>query len=567
MSPSETPTEHEYHEVVVVGTGFAGLAQAIALREAGVDDVVLLEKSAARDGVGGTWRDNTYPGCACDIPSHMYSLSTDPNPDWSRSYSPQPEIREYLERVADRRDLRGLVRFSTELVGAVWDEESRTWTVDTRAGDAGGEARTYRCRFLVSGMGALHRPSVPTLPGIERFGGASFHSAQWRHDVDLRGKRVAVVGTGASAVQFVPQIAGDAASVSIYQRTPPWVLPKADHPMRASVQGLFRRHPGVHRAYRAALYAGLDARAVAFMSRPELVRPLERLARRHIERSITDPALVDRLTPRYSIGCKRVLVSNDYYPALAREDVDVVTTGIDEVTEHGIVDADGVERAADVIIYGTGFHVTDAFDHLTLTGRGGRTLREHWAERGAVTHLGMTVPDFPNLFLLLGPNTGLGHHSVVFMIECQARYVAQAVAAVHGAGCSGLDVRPATAARFQADVQRRLDRGIWTRGGCTSWYLDAAGVNRTIWPGFTARYWWATRHFRPEEYEFFGRASDEAWSGTGDATDDRVAPGPADRAGSAPVTDQALLDHRRDQHAVGAVQAAAGQAAPAARAR
>ncbi|MDL5157840.1 flavin-containing monooxygenase [Actinomycetospora termitidis] len=490
-----------FSEVVIVGSGFSGLGQALALREAGITDVVILEK--ADQGVGGTWRDNTYPGCACDIPSHMYSLSTDPNPRWSRSYSPQPEIHDYLEHVADRHDLRRLIRFSTEMTGATWDEESRTWTVHTTTGE-------YRCRFLVSGVGALHLPSTPALPGVERFRGETFHSAQWRHDVDLRGKRVAVVGTGASAIQFVPQIAPLVSELTLFQRTPAWVLPKGDHPIGEWRKRLFEKAPVVQRAYRGAVYAALESRAFGFMSRPELLRPAEWVARKHIERSISDPDLVDRLTPRYSLGCKRVLVSNDYYPALARPNVDVVSSGIAEVTEHGVVDHDGVEHPADVIVYGTGFHVTDAFDGLEFTGRGGRTLRQSWGELGMRTHYGMTVTDFPNLFLLLGPNTGLGHNSVVFMIECQARYVAQAISTVHELGCSGLDVRAEVLQRSNAAVQRRLEKGIWTRGGCTSWYLDAAGVNRTIWPGFTVRYWAETRRFRAADFEFFGRASDLA---------------------------------------------------------
>ncbi|GAA4842178.1 NAD(P)/FAD-dependent oxidoreductase [Actinomycetospora corticicola] len=507
-----------FSEVVIVGSGFSGLGQALALREAGITDVVMLEK--APRGVGGTWRDNTYPGCACDIPSHMYSLSTDPNPDWSRSYSPQPEIHDYLERLADRHDLRRLIRFSTEMTGATWDEESRTWTVHTTTGE-------YRCRFLVSGMGALHLPSKPTLPGAERFRGETFHSAEWRHDVDLRGKRVAVVGTGASAIQFVPQIAPLVSQLTLFQRTPAWVLPKGDHPIGTWRKRLFEKAPLIQKAYRGALYAGLESRAIGFMSRPELLRPAEWIARKHIERSISDPALVDRLTPRYSLGCKRVLVSNDYYPALARPNVDVVASGIAEVTEHGVVDHDGVEHPADVIIYGTGFHVTDSMDGLEITGRDGRTLRSAWAEHGMRTHYGITVTDFPNLFFLLGPNTGLGHNSVVFMIECQARYVAQAISAVHGYGCSGLDVRAEVMQRSDAAVMQRLEKGIWTRGGCTSWYLDAAGNNRTIWPGFTLRYWAETRRFRPEDYEFFGRSSDFAVPTTGAADSTGRAPVPA----------------------------------------
>lgn len=496
MSAPETT-----HEVVVVGSGFAGLGQLLALRRAGVTDVVLLEKA---DALGGTWRDNTYPGCACDIPSHMYSLSDVPNPDWSRSYSPQPEIRDYLERLADDHDLRRHVRFGQEMTGATWDEQDRTWAVHTRGGT------TWRARFLVAGTGALHLPHVPDLPGAATFAGPAFHSARWDHDVDLRGRRVAVIGTGASAIQFVPEIAGVAAEVQLYQRTPAWVLPKNDEPLSPRRRRFFARHPRAHRAYRAAMYAALESRAVAFHAHPAALKPIEALVARHIERSVGDPDLAARLTPDYSIGCKRVLVSNDYYPALARPDVEVITGGVQEVRPGSIVDGDGTERAVDVIVYGTGFHVTDAMDRLEITGRAGRTLRQVWAEHGMATHLGMTVSDFPNLFLLLGPNTGLGHNSVVFMIECQTRYVAQAITAVHATGMGGLDVRAEVQQRSNAAVQRRLRRGIWTRGGCTSWYLDAAGVNRTIWPGFTVRYWWRTRRFEPADFELFGRAADAA---------------------------------------------------------
>ena len=496
MSTPETT-----HEVVVVGSGFAGLGQLLALRRAGITDVVLLEKA---DALGGTWRDNTYPGCACDIPSHMYSLSDVPNPDWSRSYSPQPEIRDYLERLADSHDLRRHVRFGQEMTGATWDEQDRTWTVHTRGGT------TWRTHFLVSGTGPLHLPHVPDLPGADGFTGPSFHSARWDHDVDLRGKRVAVIGTGASAVQFVPQIAGVAAEVQLYQRTPAWVLPKGDEPLSEGRRRFFVRHPRAHRAYRAAVYAALESRAVAFHAHPALLRPVEWLATKNIERAIADPDLVAKLTPDYSIGCKRILVSNDYYPTLARPDVEVITGGVREVRVASIVGGDGTERDVDVIIYGTGFHVTDAFDRLEIRGRGGRTLREVWHEGGMTTHLGMTVTDFPNLFLLLGPNTGLGHNSVVFMIECQARYVTQAITTVHETGMGGLDVRAEVLQRSNAAVQRRLGTGIWTRGGCTSWYLDAAGVNRTIWPGSTVRYWWETRRFDPSDFEFFGRAADAA---------------------------------------------------------
>ena len=475
--------------VVIVGTGFSGLGMAIQLRKEGRDDFVILEK--AHD-VGGTWRDNSYPGCACDIPSHMYSFSFEQNPGWSRAYSPQPEIWRYMREVADKHDLRRFVRFGQEMTGARWDADENRWHVATRGGDE------FVAGALVAGVGALHLPQVPELPGIENFAGPAFHSARWRHDVDLKGKKVAVIGTGASAVQFVPKIAPEAGELTLFQRTPPWIMPKADHEMSGRTRALFKAFPPAQRAYRDLLYWLLEARAIGFNGQSWVMKLGQRLAKRTIDRAITDPALRRKVTPDYTMGCKRVLISNDYYPALARDNVDVVTDGVKEVREHSVVDAAGVEHEADVIVYGTGFHVTDAFDDLEVVGRDGRNLGKEWATEGMRTHLGITVAGFPNLFFLLGPNTGLGHNSVVFMIEAQISYVAEALRLARG---TAIEPKPEVQERFNGDIQRKLAKGIWTRGGCKSWYLDAKGVNRTIWPGFTWRYWLDTRKVRREDYQ------------------------------------------------------------------
>jgi cation diffusion facilitator CzcD-associated flavoprotein CzcO len=474
--------------VVIVGTGFSGLGMAIQLRKEGRDDFVILEK--AHD-VGGTWRDNSYPGCACDIPSHMYSFSFEQNPDWSRAYSPQPEIWRYMREVADKHDLRRFVRFGQEMTGARWDAEENRWRVATRGGDE------FVAGALVAGVGALHLPQIPELPGIEKFAGPAFHSARWRHDVDLKGKKVAVIGTGASAVQFVPKIAPEVGELTLFQRTPPWIMPKADHEMSGRTRALFKAFPPAQRAYRNVLYWLLEARAIGFNGQSWVMKVGQRLAKRNIDRAITDPALRRKVTPDYTMGCKRVLISNDYYPALARDNVEVVTDGVREVREHSIVDAAGVEHEADVIVYGTGFHVTDAFDDLEIVGREGRNLGKEWATEGMRTHLGITVAGFPNLFFLLGPNTGLGHNSVVFMIEAQISYVAEALRLARG---RAIEPKPEVQERFNGDIQRKLAKGIWTRGGCKSWYLDAKGVNRTIWPGFTWRYWLDTRKVRREDF-------------------------------------------------------------------
>ncbi|MFD2419371.1 flavin-containing monooxygenase [Amycolatopsis pigmentata] len=481
--------------VVIVGSGFSGLGMAIQLRKEGRDDFVVLEKA---DDVGGTWRDNTYPGCACDIQSHMYSFSFEQNPDWTRAFSPQPEIWDYLRRVTRKYDLYPRIRFGQEMTGARWDADEHRWHVTTRRGDE------FVARFLVNGVGALHVPHIPELKGIENFAGRAFHSAGWDHDFSLRGKRVAVIGTGASAIQFVPRIAPEVERLHIFQRTPPWIMPKPDHEVPDRLKNLFQRFPVAQRAYRTLLYWLLEVRAIGFNGHLRLLKIVQKIAKAHIDRTITDPALRAKLTPDYVMGCKRALISNDYYPALNRDNVEVITDGVAEVREHGVVDSAGVEREVDAIIYGTGFHVTDAFDHLDIIGENGRNLSKEWAAEGMQTHLGITVSGFPNMFFLLGPNTGLGHNSVVFMIESQIRYVAEAMRLVETAGAGALAPRPGVQERFNAEIQRKLDRGVWTQGGCTSWYLDAQGVNRTIWPGFTWRYWLTTRHVRPEDFELTG---------------------------------------------------------------
>jgi cation diffusion facilitator CzcD-associated flavoprotein CzcO len=477
--------------VVVIGTGFSGLGMAIQLRRDGRDDFVVLEKAG---DVGGTWRDNTYPGCACDIQSHMYSFSFEQNPDWTRSFSSQTEIWEYLRRVTDKYDLRRSVHFRVEVTGARWDAESQRWHVATSAGTE------YVARFLVAGIGALHIPNVPRLPGIGNFTGTTFHSAAWNHDYDLRGKRVAVIGTGASAIQFVPRIAPETESLVLFQRTPPWIMPKPDHPMPGWAKRLFGTVPGTQRAYRNFLYWLLESRAMGFNGHPAMLRFAERFGRWNLERAISDPELRAKLTPSYAMGCKRVLVANDFYPALNRDNVHLVTDGIASVGERSIVDSAGVEHEVDAIIYGTGFQVTDGYDYLSVAGRDGRDLAKQWRTGGIQTHYGMTVAGYPNLFFLLGPNTGLGHNSVVFMIESQIRYVADAMRLVDRSGANSIEVRQEVQDRFQAEIQQKLANGIWTTGGCTSWYLDSRGVNRTIWPGFTWRYWLRTRKVNPADY-------------------------------------------------------------------
>ncbi|MFD0688317.1 flavin-containing monooxygenase [Actinomadura fibrosa] len=476
--------------IVIIGSGFAGLGMAIRLKQSSFHDFVVLEKSEA---LGGTWHDNTYPGCACDVPSHMYSFSFELNPGWSRMFAPQPEIRSYMERTADKYRVREHIRFGAAVETMEYDDAARRWNVTL----ADGTVLTPKA--VVSGIGALHIPSFPDLPGIERFQGTTFHSAEWDHSYDLAGKRVAVIGTGASAIQFVPQIAKEVEHLALFQRTPPWIQPKPDREFPAAVRKAFEKVPGAARAFRNTIYWALEARAVGFTIDPRLSFPQEKLARWHIERQIADPELRAKVTPDYTIGCKRVLLSNDYYPALTRPNVDVETSGVAEVRENSIVTKDGREYEVDCIIYGTGFKVTDALAELRVTGRDGVKLQEIWAD-GIEAHRGTTIPGLPNFFMLLGPNTGLGHNSVVFMIETQIQHVLSCLRLLQERGADAIEPKPAASRRFNDRLQRRLRRAVWNEGGCDSWYLDDQGVNRTLWPGHTFEFWAGSRKANPDEY-------------------------------------------------------------------
>lgn len=478
-------------DVAIIGTGFAGLGMAIQLKQNGIDNFLVFEKAGS---VGGTWRDNHYPGCACDVQSHLYSFSFAPNPEWSRMYSPQPEIRAYLERCTDQFGVRPHVRFHHELARAVFDDAAGVWNLEMADG------RRYRARTLISGMGGLSRPAWPNIPGIETFQGKAFHSQLWEHDYDLRGKRVAVIGTGASAIQFVPQIAPKAGRLDLYQRTPPWILPKPDRKVSRAEHWLFRHLPFTQKLVRTSIYWMLESRVLGFVVHPKLMKTVERMARHHIKRRIADPVLRDKVTPDYTIGCKRILISNDYYPALTRENVDVITTGIARVESNAIVTTDGKRREVDCLIFGTGFHATDPFPRGVLLGSQGVDIVDEWGN-GAEAYLGTTVAGFPNFFMVVGPNTGLGHSSMVFMIESQVAYIVDALKSMRAHNVAAIDVRADVQRRFNDGIQKRLSNAIWSAGGCVSWYLDPkTGKNTTLWPGFTWQFRRATAHFRLADY-------------------------------------------------------------------
>lgn len=464
-------------DVLIVGTGFAGMAMAIKLREAGFTDLLIIEKAA---DVGGTWRDNVYPGCACDIPSHLYSLSFAPKADWSRLYPQQPEIYEYLQMVADNYGLRPAIRFNTALREAAWDERAAHWVVTTSTG-------VVMARVLVSGMGGLHIPALPNLPGLARFEGKMFHSAQWDHGYDLTGKNIAVVGTGASAIQFVPQIAPQVANLAVFQRTPPWIVPKPDRAIAAWEKKLLAFAP-YRKLFRQFLFLLHEVRVLAFLGNQRALKLASHMAAKHMQQQVSDPVLREKLTPNYQIGCKRVMISNDYYPALARPNVELITDGIAEVRAHSIVDTKGVERPVDAIILGTGFEVTTAYKHWKITGIGGQELGALWDKTGMRAFKGVTVAGFPNFFMLLGPHTALGHNSVVLMIEAQVQYIVDALTQLRAKGLPAMAVAPSAQNTFIDDLKHKLSGTVWQDGGCASWYKDEHGVVSTIWPGSAASY-------------------------------------------------------------------------------
>jgi cation diffusion facilitator CzcD-associated flavoprotein CzcO len=480
---------------VIIGTGFSGLGMGIALQRQGVD-FVILEKA---DEIGGTWRDNSYPGCACDIPSHLYSFSFEPKPDWKHLFSLQPEIWDYLKGVTDKYGLRRYIEFNSLVERAHWDDAEYRWHVFTASG------QEYVAQFLISGAGALHIPSVPEIEGLDEFGGAAFHSAQWEHSVDLAGKRVAVIGTGASAIQIVPEIVD---TVSELQRTPPWVVPRTNEELPLRLRRALENVPGLRLGLRTGIYWAQEALAYGMTKRPNLLKVIELLGKWNIRRNVSDPQLRARLTPSYRAGCKRILNSSTYYQAVADPKTTLITDRMTRITRNGIVTADGTERPVDVIVFATGFHVTDSYTYVQIKGLHGEDLVDRWNREGLAAHRGITIADVPNLFFLLGPNTGLGHNSVVFMIESQIRYVAEAIAAVDEASAQALAPIRAAQDRFNEELQAQLVGSVWNTGGCRSWYLDEHGNNRVLWSGFTWQYWRATRSLKRSEYHFSGVGAD-----------------------------------------------------------
>lgn len=475
------------HEIAIIGAGFAGLGMAATLRQRGITDFVVFERAGE---VGGTWRDNTYPGCACDVKSDLYSFSFAPNPDWGHRYARQPEILAYLRRVADEFGLRPHIRFGHEVEEARWNDAEARWHIRTSEG-------TFTARILISGHGPLIQPKWPDIPGLDTFPGPRFHSARWDHSVNLEGKRVGVIGTGASAIQFIPEVQKVAARLTVFQRSAPWIMPRMDAPTSERRRTLYRRYPALQRLSRQWIFGVAEVRFLTF-SNERFRRLAEELGRKHLAAQVPDPALRAKLTPNYRLGCKRVLVSDDYYPAMTQPNVDLVTERICEVRGSRVITADGAEHELDVLIGGTGFDATHPAIFRVIHGRDGRSLAQAWQPMQALH--GTTVAGFPNLFLIVGPNTGLGHNSMVYIMEAQIGYIMGALEHLERGHLLALEPRPEAQAAYNAALQEKLRGTVWTQGGCTSWYLDENGHNATLWPERAANFRRTLRHFDPSLY-------------------------------------------------------------------
>ena len=478
-------------DVAIIGAGFAGIGMAVRLLQSGIRSFAIFERAG---DYGGTWRDNTYPGAACDVPSHVYSLSFEQNPDWSHTYAGGQEIHRYLRGVAAKWNLAPRTRFHTEIAEAVFDEASGVWTLGTARGDR------VTARVVVSAVGGLVDPSLPDIKGLASFGGEIFHTARWNHDYDLGGRRVAVIGTGASAVQVVPSIAPQVERLLVFQRTAAWVMPKRDRAYRAATRRLLARYPLLLRASRFARYALSELMGpMVFLDSRRLSAIAEKGSLAHLHAQVRDPVLREKLTPRFQFGCKRVLISDDYWASFERGNVDLVTEPIAEVRRGGVETADGVLHEVEALILATGFELNIATAPFPVTGRGGRRLDDAWRD-GAVACKGLAVSGFPNWFILMGPNTGPGHTSVLVFTEAQIEHALGAIRKIRDEGLRWVDVRQDVQDRYNRGLQARMPRMAWS-SGCHSWYLSADGSNHSLYPGFAFEYALRTRRFRPREYE------------------------------------------------------------------
>lgn len=481
-----------HKNIIIIGAGFAGVGLGLRLKAQGLNDFLILE---AESGVGGTWWVNRYPGCACDVQSHLYSLSFAPNPDWTRHFPSREEIQAHLEHVVQDKRLAEHIQLGTRLVEARWDDQKTQWALITDTG------QKFTCQILVSAVGGLAKPSTPSIPGLETFKGRMIHSQAWPQDLDLKDQHIAVIGTGASAIQFLPHVAEQAKTLTIFQRTPNWILPKPDRPIPELLRKAYRYAPPLRYLTRFALFLLLESRLPAFTRWPQLSFFHRRKALRHLRRQVHDPKLIEKLTPGYQMGCKRVLMSNDYYPIFNQTHVRLITSPIDAIEPHGLRDQSGQTHPADILILGTGFEATSPLPVGMIFGTHGQDLARLWQE-GPYAYKGSTVPGFPNLFMLMGPNTALGHNSVLLMIEAQINYIIDAIRAMDRKGWRRLEVTLEAQSRWNQLLNKTLITSVWNKGGCSSWYLHPkSGRNTTLWPYTTLRFKRLTRRFDSSAYQ------------------------------------------------------------------
>ncbi|MEO6604659.1 MAG: NAD(P)/FAD-dependent oxidoreductase [Aeromicrobium sp.] len=474
----------------IIGSGFGAVAVAVELKRSGHTDLRLWERA---DDLGGVWRDNTYPGAGCDVPSPLYSFSYEPNPRWTRRYALQEEIHAYIRKVADKHGITPLVQYGREVTAGTWDPTSSTWTV-TFADDS-----TETVDILISAVGQLSRPELPPIPGIETFKGTSFHSAEWDHSFDATGKRVAVVGAGASAVQFIPHLAADATRLMVFQRSPNYLMPKPDKPYKAFHKAMFRAAPVTQTVERGGVWAIMEQFAKGLKDDTRMGKINKGIAMRHLAKQVTEPTLKAKLTPDYPIGCKRILFSNEFYPALAQANVDLVTSAVTSVTADGVIDDQGAEHKVDAIVYATGFDAQNFLESIDLTGRGGQKLATQWAD-GAHAYLGMYVPNFPNLFVTYGPNTNLGGGSIIYMLEAQATHMRQALDRLKAGSFTTVEVTEEAEESYDREIQDKLDVSVWSH--CENWYRHPSGRITSNWPGATLPFAKRTKVLEPKAFSW-----------------------------------------------------------------
>ncbi len=483
----------EEFPIVIIGCGFGGIGMGIKLREAGIHSFTIFERA---DEVGGTWRDNTYPGCACDVPSYVYSFSFEPNPNWSNIFGQQQEIQQYLLDCVAKHQLRSHIRFNTAVVKAEFNDEEGIWNLTTESGEI------HQARVVITAVGGLTDPALPDITGINDFKGEMFHTARWNNDYDYGNKRVAVIGTGCSAVQVIPSIQPDVAHLDVFQRTPAWIMPRHDFTISQKFKSFLAKYPKVQSAIRGVLYWGSESLApFLILDSKWLSKPFEALAYRNLTKHVEDPELRQKLTPHFQFGCKRMIVSDDYYPALTQENVALITSPIERITEDGIVTKDGVHHALDCIVLATGFDLSLAASPFEIQGRDQRSLNDEWSVDGAYAYKGVSIAGYPNWFSIMGPNTGPGHTSVLIYTEAQINYIMGGIQTLKTQNLKYVDVRQDVMDEYNRNIQKRMKHTVWTGGSCVSWYLNADGSNHALYPGFATEYCHGIKQFKLNEYE------------------------------------------------------------------